>query len=76
MRQTTKRSNEPDYDEDEDQLKKIEHETGKVTLATTRNQVLEVKNMRQRETLCYLVVELEEEELDDGIEVGICVNPE
>ena len=33
--------------------------------------------MRYGERLSYLVVELkEEEELDEGIEVGVCVKPE
>jgi len=41
---------------------------------STTNQVF--LSLKYNIKMIYLMVELEEEELDEGITAGICVNPE
>ena len=77
MKMTTKEPKELNFDEDEDQLEE-KTRRGEWKSSNLNNSYkssfLEVKKMRYREKLFYLAVELEEKE--DGIEIGVCVNPE
>lgn len=61
-----------DYGEDEDQLEEVQgEEAGEITT----NEVFQ-RIIKYCIKIIYLVVELDQEELDEGITTGMRVNPE